>query len=57
MWLAEPPAGLGKVHFSDTCSVCKVFDNAEFSARHCYHLHNKSRDETCPSTGQHSVGE
>lgn len=34
MWLAEPPAGLGNVHFSDTCSVCKAFDNAEFSVGH-----------------------
>lgn len=23
MWLAEPPAGLGNVQFSVTCSVCK----------------------------------
>lgn len=23
MWLAEPPAGLGNVRFSVTCSVCK----------------------------------
>lgn len=23
MWLAKPPAGLGNVRFSDTCSVCK----------------------------------